>query len=295
MAVFTAIHQCIHWRIAKRISSSTTCLRRCHRRRFVASSPPSVKLNRANWFGTKWLVRETITQTPLTAGRFRFTHRKDEGDTQNAYTMLLIFTLALASPSLCTLITFSFVYPSTIYLHYVLCLPLYMLAHFPVDSGCNSGRDSWSIRILLVCIVNVIFYFHYQRFPVDRLSNCAPFIWCGVRRRGKAPATDTRDFFQLKSPQPRNPLHSAWNIWITYFTCDLFSFISLSLSLLGQSLGYGFVNYVRPDDADKAINTLNGLRLQNKTIKVGFLQSLSSCLRLCTILGVTMSERVPSI
>lgn len=36
----------------------------------------------------------------------------------------------------------------------------------------------------------------------------------------------------------------------------------------GQSLGYGFVNYVRFEDADKAINTLNGLRLQNKTIKV---------------------------
>ena len=36
----------------------------------------------------------------------------------------------------------------------------------------------------------------------------------------------------------------------------------------GQSLGYGFVNYHRADDATKAIQTLNGLRLQNKTIKV---------------------------
>ena len=48
---------------------------------------------------------------------------------------------------------------------------------------------------------------------------------------------------------------------------------SLSLSLLknvstGQSLGYGFVNYIDPKDAEKAINTLNGLRLQTKTIKV---------------------------
>lgn len=40
------------------------------------------------------------------------------------------------------------------------------------------------------------------------------------------------------------------------------------LSLVGQSLGYGFVNYVDPKDAEKAINTLNGLRLQTKTIKV---------------------------
>ena len=39
-------------------------------------------------------------------------------------------------------------------------------------------------------------------------------------------------------------------------------------SFSGQSLGYGFVNYVDPNDADKAINTLNGLKLQTKTIKV---------------------------
>jgi len=36
----------------------------------------------------------------------------------------------------------------------------------------------------------------------------------------------------------------------------------------GQSLGYGFVNYRSADSAHKAIDTLNGLRLQNKTIKV---------------------------
>jgi len=36
----------------------------------------------------------------------------------------------------------------------------------------------------------------------------------------------------------------------------------------GQSLGYGFVNYHRQEDAAKSIQTLNGLRLQNKTIKV---------------------------
>merc|ERR1719220_2661170 len=35
----------------------------------------------------------------------------------------------------------------------------------------------------------------------------------------------------------------------------------------GQSLGYGFVNYHRIEDASKAIQTLNGLRLQNKTNK----------------------------
>lgn len=49
---------------------------------------------------------------------------------------------------------------------------------------------------------------------------------------------------------------------VTYL--DAFS----GLVIAGQSLGYGFVNYVDPKDAEKAINTLNGLRLQTKTIKV---------------------------
>lgn len=44
--------------------------------------------------------------------------------------------------------------------------------------------------------------------------------------------------------------------------------ILIFFMFLGQSLGYGFVNYQKQEDADKAINTLNGLRLQNKTIKV---------------------------
>ncbi|XP_051741337.1 ELAV-like protein 2 isoform X1 [Ctenopharyngodon idella] len=42
----------------------------------------------------------------------------------------------------------------------------------------------------------------------------------------------------------------------------------------GQSMGYGFVNYVEPQDAEKAINLLNGLRVYSKTIKV----RLSICL-----------------
>ena len=57
----------------------------------------------------------------------------------------------------------------------------------------------------------------------------------------------------------------------TRFPFFLFSFpfcVSTFDLKAGQSLGYGFVNYHRAEDAEKAINTLNGLRLQNKTIKV---------------------------
>ncbi|XP_076051670.1 ELAV-like protein 1 isoform X9 [Oratosquilla oratoria] len=47
----------------------------------------------------------------------------------------------------------------------------------------------------------------------------------------------------------------------------------------GQSLGYGFVNYVRTDDAERAINQLNGLRLQNKTIKVSYARPSSEAIK----------------
>lgn len=47
----------------------------------------------------------------------------------------------------------------------------------------------------------------------------------------------------------------------------------------GQSLGYGFVNYIDSKDAEKAINTLNGLRLQTKTIKVSYARPSSASIR----------------
>lgn len=38
----------------------------------------------------------------------------------------------------------------------------------------------------------------------------------------------------------------------------------------GQSLGYGFVNFTKASDAERAITSLNGLRMQQKTIKVSY-------------------------
>ncbi|KAI4504516.1 hypothetical protein M0802_000066 [Mischocyttarus mexicanus] len=38
----------------------------------------------------------------------------------------------------------------------------------------------------------------------------------------------------------------------------------------GYSYGFGFVNYTKADDALTAINTLNGLQVQNKRLKVSF-------------------------
>ncbi|KAL5107717.1 ELAV-like protein 2 [Taenia crassiceps] len=46
-----------------------------------------------------------------------------------------------------------------------------------------------------------------------------------------------------------------------------------------QNLGYGFVNYANAKDAERAINTLNGLRLQNKTIKVSLARPSSESIK----------------
>ncbi|KAF7644208.1 hypothetical protein LDENG_00226040 [Lucifuga dentata] len=47
----------------------------------------------------------------------------------------------------------------------------------------------------------------------------------------------------------------------------------------GHSLGYGFVNFVNPNDAERAISTLNGLRLHSKTIKVSFARPSSDTIK----------------
>lgn len=36
----------------------------------------------------------------------------------------------------------------------------------------------------------------------------------------------------------------------------------------GYSFGYGFVTYEQPDDAERAIQRLNGITMQNKRLKV---------------------------
>ncbi|XP_042309533.1 ELAV-like protein 3 isoform X2 [Anolis sagrei] len=65
--------------------------------------------------------------------------------------------------------------------------------------------------------------------------------------------------------------------------------------ITGQSLGYGFVNYVDSNDADKAINTLNGLKLQTKTIKVSYARPSSASIRDANLyvsgLPKTMSQK----
>jgi len=55
--------------------------------------------------------------------------------------------------------------------------------------------------------------------------------------------------------------------------CDSFCYFK------GQSLGYAFVNFASPDEADKAMATLNGMRLQNKTIKVSLARPSSDSIK----------------
>nr|XP_061790209.1 ELAV-like protein 1 isoform X5 [Nerophis lumbriciformis] len=47
----------------------------------------------------------------------------------------------------------------------------------------------------------------------------------------------------------------------------------------GHSLGYGFVNFVNASDAERAISSLNGLRLQSKTIKVSYARPSSETIK----------------
>lgn len=63
----------------------------------------------------------------------------------------------------------------------------------------------------------------------------------------------------------------SWKLFLCFKkTQNWVPFFFVSCISTGQSLGYGFVNYIDPKDAEKAINTLNGLRLQTKTIKVRY-------------------------
>lgn len=50
-----------------------------------------------------------------------------------------------------------------------------------------------------------------------------------------------------------------------------------------QSLGYGFVNYYKPEDAEQAVRDLNGLKLQNKTLKVSYARPSSKSMKFSNV------------
>ena len=67
-----------------------------------------------------------------------------------------------------------------------------------------------------------------------------------------------------------------WNFFFLFF----FSFFFFASNFVeGQSPGYAFVNFSNQEDADKAISTLNGMRLQNKTIKVSLARPSSDSIK----------------
>lgn len=54
---------------------------------------------------------------------------------------------------------------------------------------------------------------------------------------------------------------------LLYGACTM---LILAFAQTGYSYGFGFVNYTKAEDAATAINTLNGLQVQNKRLKVSF-------------------------
>ncbi|KRY10733.1 ELAV-like protein 1-A [Trichinella patagoniensis] len=68
------------------------------------------------------------------------------------------------------------------------------------------------------------------------------------------------------------------SVIILYLFSDYFV-SKISFLSVGQSLGYGFINYVNPESAAKAIERLNGLGLQSKKMKVSYARPSSESIK----------------
>lgn len=97
------------------------------------------------------------------------------------------------------------------------------------------------------------------------------------------------------NPGPQNPESKAQtNLIVNYLpptmsegdVKDLFETIGpvqsckvIKDKLTQASLGYAFINYTKSEDAEKAIDSLNGLPIQNKTIKVSYARPSSNTIK----------------
>lgn len=130
---------------------------------------------------------------------------------------------------------------------------------FTINTGQRDKQITASAATVLV---------RCPRSPVRRLVGSWRFqqgasLWGNNTLRGFSivPWCLPAVFFLLSVMWSRCEAAVTHTVWLFYFVV----FLCVSL---GHSLGYGFVNFVNPSDAERAISTLNGLRLQSKTIKV---------------------------
>lgn len=61
-----------------------------------------------------------------------------------------------------------------------------------------------------------------------------------------------------------------------------------------KSLGYGFVNFWKPEDAKKAIDTINGLRLENKVLKISYARLRTHDIRNTNLFVSGFPKNIPS-
>ncbi|XP_049626779.1 ELAV-like protein 2 [Suncus etruscus] len=113
-------------------------------------------------------------------------------------------------------------------------------------------------------------YYNEANGPTTRKNNCSPPVYSGYTEDSKTNLIVN----YLPQNMTQEELKSLFRIIGEIESCKL-----VRDKATGQSLAYGFVNYIDPKDAEKAVNTLNGLRLQAKTIKVSYARPSSASIR----------------
>uniref|UniRef100_A0A8D8TL61 ELAV-like protein 2 n=3 Tax=Cacopsylla melanoneura TaxID=428564 RepID=A0A8D8TL61_9HEMI len=130
------------------------------------------------------------------------------------------------------------------------------------------------LEIILLCMLNIINYKHDFTYFSKRLQM---FVIFQIMRLDSTMNLDQENN-NMASEKSSNVIVNYLPQTMTQTEMKtLFSSIGevescklIREKTTAQSLGYGFVNYYSQEDAEKAINTLNGLQLQNKTIKVSY-------------------------
>lgn len=114
-------------------------------------------------------------------------------------------------------------------------------------------------------LMDLLFQLCYWYWLNQELSQFSRTVWTFVEALTRFLCLSRTFLFCLYDPVRDCVI--CFRMWCCTreFCCYFVVFLCVSL---GHSLGYGFVNFVNHSDAERAISTLNGLRLQSKTIKV---------------------------
>ena len=146
------------------------------------------------------------------------------------------------------------------------------------DHAISSAAECFFVGMESFCgLMYIILYFYFVDLNFYISTQCVSSSQLNSFTGPQNPESKAQTNLIVNYLPPTMTEDEVRNLFVTVGPIQSCKVIKEKLTQ--ASLGYAFINYTNPGDAEKAIQSLNGLPLQNKTIKVSYARPSSSTIK----------------